>query len=65
MKYAARRIAMLLVTMVVVSFLAFAAFAIIPASPAEMMLGTEATPEKVAALASGLLYRRPRYILQL
>lgn len=59
MKYAARRIAMLLVTMVVVSFLAFAAFDLIPASPAEMMLGTEATPEKVAELEHALGLDRP------
>ncbi len=59
MKYAARRILMLLVTMAVVSFLAFAAFDIIPASPAEMMLGTEATPEKVAALEEALGLNRP------
>jgi len=59
MKYAARRMLMLLVTMVVVSFLAFAAFALIPASPAEMMLGTEATPEKVAALEAELGLDRP------
>ena len=59
MKYAARRIAMLLVTMVVVSFLAFAAFDLIPASPAEMMLGTEATPEKIAELEHALGLDRP------
>ena len=59
MKYAARRVLMLLVTMVVVSFLAFAAFDISPASPAEMMLGTEATPEKVAALEEALGLNRP------
>jgi peptide/nickel transport system permease protein len=50
---------MLLVTMVVVSFLAFAAFDLIPASPAEMMLGTEATPEKVAELEHALGLDRP------
>ena len=59
MKYAAKRILMLLVTMVVVSFLAFAAFDLIPASPAEMMLGTEATPEKVAQLEAELGLDRP------
>jgi len=62
MKYAARRILMLLVTMVVVSFLAFAAFDLIPASPAEMMLGTEATPEKVAQLEAELGLDRPLLI---
>ena len=50
MKYAVKRIAMLLLTMVIVSFLAFAAFDLISGNPAEIMLGTQATPEKVAAL---------------
>ena len=59
MKYAAKRIAMLLVTMVVVSFLAFLAFDLIPASPAEIMLGTQATPETVAALEAELGLDRP------
>ena len=59
MKYAAKRIAMLLVPMVVVSFLAFLAFDLIPASPAEIMLGTQATPETVAALEAELGLDRP------
>jgi len=59
MKYTAKRIAMLLVTMVVVSFLAFLAFDLIPASPAEIMLGTEATPEKVAELEAQMGLDRP------
>ena len=49
MKYAAKRIATLLVTMVVVSFLAFLAFDLISGDPAEMMLGTEATDEALEA----------------
>lgn len=59
MKYAAKRSAMLLITMVAVSFVTFAAFAIIPASPAEMMLGTQATPERVAALEAELGLDQP------
>ena len=59
MKYAAKRIAMLLVTMVVVSFLAFLAFSVIAGDPAEMMLGTEATPEALAALRAELGLDRP------
>ena len=65
MKYAAKRIAMLLVTMVVVSFLAFAAFDLIPASPAEIQLGTQATPEKVAELEAEMGLDQPlmtRYV---
>ena len=54
MKYAAKRIAMLLLTMVIVSLLAFVAFDLISGDPATAMLGTEATPEKVAALREQL-----------
>ncbi len=59
MKYAAKRIVMLLLTMVIVSFLAFAAFDLISGNAAEIMLGTQATPEKVAALERELGLDRP------
>ena len=59
MKYTVRRIAMLLTTMVIVSFLAFAAFSIISGDPATAMLGTEATPERVAALREELGLNQP------
>ena len=59
MKYAAKRIAMLLLTMVIVSLLAFVAFDLISGDPATAMLGTEATPEKVAALREQLGLNRP------
>lgn len=59
MKYAAKRIAMLLVTMVIVSFLAFAAFDVISGDPVTDMLGTEATPEQAAALRESLGLDRP------
>ena len=59
MKYAAKRIVTLLVTMVVVSFLAFVAFDLISGDPAEMMLGTEATPEALAALREEMGLNRP------
>ena len=59
MKYAAKRIAMLLLTMVIVSFFAFAAFSLISGSAAEIMLGTQATPERVAALEKELGLDRP------
>ena len=58
-KYAARRIAMLLLTMVIVSLLAFVAFDIISGDPATTMLGTQATPEKVAALREEMGLDRP------
>ena len=59
MKYAAKRVLMLLLTMVIVSLLAFVAFDLISGDPATAMLGTEATPEKVAALQEELGLNRP------
>lgn len=59
MKYAAKRIAMLLLTMVIVSFLAFAAFDLISGDPAEIMLGTSATPEQLANLREELGINQP------
>ena len=59
MKYAAKRLLMLLVTMVIVSFLAFLAFDLISGDPATAMLGTQATPESVAALREELGLNRP------
>ena len=59
MKYAAKRVLMLLLTMVIVSLLAFVAFDLISGDPATAMLGTEATPEKVAVLREQLGLNRP------
>lgn len=59
MKYAVKRIATLVVTMVVVSFLAFVAFDLISGDPAEIMLGTQATPEALEALREELGLNRP------
>ena len=50
MRYVAKKLAGLAATVLVVSFLVFAAFAVIPGDPATSMLGTQATPEKVEAL---------------
>ncbi|MBR1690539.1 MAG: ABC transporter permease [Oscillibacter sp.] len=59
MKYAAKRLLTLILTMLVVSFLAFAAFSLISGNAAEIMLGTQATPERVAALEHELGLDRP------
>ena len=59
MKYAVKRIAMLLATMVIVSLLAFVAFNLISGDAATAKLGTEATPEKIAALREELGLNRP------
>ena len=48
MKYALKRAAALLATMAIVSFLTFAAFDLI-SDTATVMLGTSATPERLAA----------------
>ena len=45
-----KRIFLLLVTMILVSFLTFAAFELVSGDPARTMLGTEATEEQVIAL---------------
>ena len=58
MKYACKRVLTLLVTMLLVSFLTYAAFDLI-SDPATVMLGTSATPERVAALRTELGLDRP------
>lgn len=59
MRYTARKILTLLITMAVVSFLTFAAFDLISGDPAATLLGTQATPEKVAALREEMGVNRP------
>ena len=50
MRYIIRKVLTLIITLFMVSLLAFLAFQVIPGSPASSMLGTNATPEKIAAL---------------
>ena len=45
MKYAAKKFFTLIITLFIVSLLAFLAFQVIPGDPTTNMLGTEATPE--------------------
>ena len=59
MKYALRRLSAALVTMLLVSLCAFAAFSGISGSAAEARLGTQATPERVASLREQLGLDRP------
>ncbi|MEI3103172.1 MAG: hypothetical protein V8S97_02970 [Oscillospiraceae bacterium] len=54
MKYAAKKIGLMLLTMVIVSFLAFVALQVIPGDPAVKLLGTEATWVFTAALRAGM-----------
>ena len=50
MKYFIKKIAGLIIALLIVSMLAFLAFEIIPGDPAVAILGTEATETKVEAL---------------
>lgn len=54
MKYAAKKFLTLIITLFIVSLLAFLAFQIIPGDPTTKILGTEATPEAQAALRAEL-----------
>ena len=58
-KYVAKRIGMLLLTMLFVSFLTFLAFELISGDPARNMLGTSAPSSQVAALRHELGLDRP------
>lgn len=53
-KYIGKRLVELLLTLLVVSFLTFAAFSIIPGDTASVMLGPNATEEQLSALRSQL-----------
>ena len=59
MKYVIKKIATMLVTVLLVSFFVFLAFSIIPGDPAVAKLGTSATPEKVEALREQMGLNRP------
>ncbi len=50
MKSVGKRLAIFVITMLIVSFVTYAAFSVIAGDPAMRMLGTEATPERLAAL---------------
>lgn len=54
MKYAAKKFLTLIITLFIVSLLAFLAFQVIPGDPTTKMLGTEATEEAKAALRAQL-----------
>jgi len=62
MKYAVKKLGMMLLTMLIVSFFAFLAFQVIPGDPTNTILGTDATPEQVAALRAQLGLDRPFFV---
>jgi peptide/nickel transport system permease protein len=57
--FALRRLAALLVTLVVASAVVFVALEVLPGDPAEVMLGTQARPDTLAALRTKLGLDRP------
>lgn len=65
MKYVIKKISGLIITLLIVSILAFFAFEVIPGDPARTILGTEATESKVQALREEMGLNRPlteRYV---
>ncbi len=62
MKYLAKKLVTLIITLFTVSLLAFLAFQIIPADAATARLGTNATPEQVATLRAEMGLDRPVFI---
>ncbi|PKM74370.1 MAG: ABC transporter permease [Firmicutes bacterium HGW-Firmicutes-16] len=59
MKYILKKVAIFLITLLGISVLVFLAFQIIPGDPTTRMLGTQATPEKVALLREQLGLNEP------
>lgn len=59
MKYILKKSAGLIITLLIVSMLAFLAFEVIPGDPARSILGTEATQGKVQALREEMGLNRP------
>lgn len=59
MKYIVKKLGMMLLTMVIVSFFAFLAFQVIPGDPTTKLLGADATAEAVEELRQELGLDRP------
>lgn len=59
MKFAAKKLASLTVTMIIVTVMTFLAFSLISGDPASTMLGTNASPEEVEALREELGLNKP------
>lgn len=59
MKYFAKKLGTSIITMLLISFLVFLAFSIIPGDPAMAQLGTEATPERIEALREQMGLNKP------
>ena len=59
MKYISRKILILIITILFITLLTFLAFHVLPGDPAQLILGTEASPEKVEALREQLGTNQP------
>jgi peptide/nickel transport system permease protein len=57
--YAVRRLAILVASLFAASILIFVVLAVLPGSPAEVILGTQATPQSVAQLTEKLGLNKP------
>jgi len=62
MKYVLKKIGIFLLTLLGISVLVFFAFQVIPGDPTTRMLGTTATPEKIAALREQLGLNDPAIV---
>lgn len=62
MRYAGKKLISVLATLLIVSFLVFLAFAVIPGDAAVSKLGTQATPERIAALRAEMGLDRPFFV---
>ena len=59
MKYVGKKLGTMCITLILVSFLVFLCFSVIPGDPALAKLGTEATPERVESLRKEMGLDRP------
>ena len=62
MQYFIRKIVTLIITLLFISMLSFAAFSVIPGNAAISKLGTDATPERVAALEASMGLDKPMVV---
>ena len=62
MKYAGKKLVSMLVTLLIVSFLVFFSFYVITGDAAVSKLGTQATPERIAALRAEMGLDRPFFV---
>ena len=59
MKYVGKKLGAMLVTLLLISFLVFLAFDIIPGDAAMAQLGTDVTPERLEALREEMGLNKP------